>query len=63
MLCGYLRRRNTSWFVYSLQVYDLASSKMLTKFNFGAPVRSVQFSPDGSKLVIGGKKNAVEVCH
>ena len=39
------------------------SGEILKKFDFGAVVESVGFSPDGSKIVIGGRKNEVEVCY
>ena len=39
------------------------SGEVLKIFDFGALVESVGFSPDGSKIVIGGGKNEVEVCN
>ena len=45
-----------------IDIWDSASSEVLTKFDFGTWVRSVQFSPDGSKIVIRGGYN-VEVCN
>ena len=41
----------------------MASGEVLKKFDFGAQVFSVGFSPDGSKIVIGGEKNEIEVCY
>ena len=46
---------------FTPQVWDFASSEVLQKFDFGTYVYSVQFSPDGSKIVIGGSGGKLEV--
>ena len=42
---------------------DVASGEVLKQIDFGAVAKSVGFSPDGSKIVIGGRKKEVEVCY